>query len=191
MIIKRIVFMAEYLRFDSPIRNLQVFLRVISGVYSEIPRVIPDGVYGNSTKEAVKAFQNKFSLNETGITDNSTWDAIVRVYREIENDNALPNWVRIFPEAGLRTDNNSYTPTIYVIQTMLYALSQRFSNIPSPSLSGIVDQPTIESVKSVQYASGLNPDGNITKLFWDYLSVIYETYISTDRVSAYSDTTVI
>ncbi|MBQ6894524.1 MAG: peptidoglycan-binding protein [Clostridia bacterium] len=182
--------MTEYLNFDSPIRNLQVFLRVISGVYSEIPSVIPDGVYGNSTKEAVQAFQNRFSLNETGITDNSTWDAIVRVYREIETDNAPPNWVRIFPEAGLRTDNNSYTPTIYVIQTMLYSLSQRFSNIPPPSLSGIADQPTIESVKAIQYASGLNPDGNITKLFWDYLSVIYETYISTDRVSSSSNITV-
>ena len=100
--------MAEYLRFDSPIRNLQVFLRTISGVYTEIPSVIPDGVYGNSTKEAVKAFQNRFSLNETGITDNSTWDAILRVYREIEKDTSQPNWVRIFPEEGLKSDNNSY-----------------------------------------------------------------------------------
>lgn len=175
-------FLAEYLRFDSPIRNLQVFLRTISGVYSEIPSVIPDGVYGNSTKEAVKAFQNRFSLNETGVTDNSTWDAILRVYREIEKDTSQPNWVRIFPEDGLKSESNSYTPTIYVIQTMMYALSERFSNIPPPSLNGIIDSPTIESVKAIQYASGLNPDGNITKLFWDFLSVIYETYISTNRV---------
>ncbi len=178
--------MAEYLRFDSPIRNLQVFLRTISNVYPEIPRVIPDGVYGNSTKEAVKKFQARFSLNETGITDNSTWDSILKVYKEIEDLKASPNCVRVFPEDGLKPDNNSYTPTIYVIQTMMYALSQRFSNIPPPSLNGIIDSPTIESVKAIQYASGLNPDGNITKLFWDYLSVIYETYISTNRAENYN-----
>lgn len=178
--------MAQYLRFDSPIRNLQVFLRTISNVYPEIPRVIPDGVYGNSTKEAVRKFQARFSLNETGITDNSTWDSILRVYREIDDIVSAPNWVRIFPEDGLKSDNNSYTPTIYVIQTMMYALSQRFSNIPPPSLNGIIDSPTIESVKAIQYASGLNPDGNITKLFWDYLSVIYETYISTNRSENYN-----
>ena len=174
--------MPEYLRFDSPIHNLQVFLRRISTKYKDIPTVIPDGVYGNSTKEAVKAFQKKFSLNDTGTTDNSTWDAIFKVYTEIEKDTSEPKWVRIFPEDGLKADSNSYTPTIYVIQTMLTALSERFSNIPKPSENGILDTPTSESIKAIQVASGLNPDGNITKLFWDYLSVIYETYVSADRV---------
>lgn len=174
--------MPEYLRFDSPIHNLQVFLRAISNKYDEIPSVIPDGVYGNSTEEAVKAFQRKFLLSETGTTDNSTWDSIVNVYREIENDTSDPRWVRIYPEHGLRPENNSYTPTIYVIQTMMMAISERFSNIPPPSVNGILDNPTIESIKAIQIASGLNPDGNPSRIFWDYLSVIYETYVSTNRV---------
>lgn len=174
--------MAEYLRFDSPIHNLQVFLRAISNKYTDIPSVIPDGVYGNSTEEAVKAFQQKFLLNETGITDNSTWDSIVAVYREIEKETSEPRWIRIYPEHGLRSENSSYTPTIYVIQTMLLALSDRFSNIPKPSVNGILDYPTTESIKAIQIASGLNPDGNPSRIFWDYLSVIYETYISTNRV---------
>ena len=54
--------MANYLRFDSPIHNLQVFLRTISGKYSEIPTVIPDGVYGGTTAEAVKPFKKDFRL---------------------------------------------------------------------------------------------------------------------------------
>jgi len=78
----------------------------------------------------------------------------------------------------------SYTPTVYVMQTMMAALSERFSNIPMPSVNGTIDSPTIESIKAVQIASGLNPDGNVTKLFWNYLSVIYETFVSTDRVEA-------
>lgn len=176
--------MSDYLRFDSPIHNLQVFLRTISNKYDDIPTVIPDGVYGNSTSEAVRAFQKRFSLTQTGTTDNSTWDNIVSVYKEIERETSEPRWVRIYPEHGLTSENDSYIPTIYIMQTMMASLSERFSNIPRPSINGIVDTPTIESVKAIQIASGLNPDGNITKTFWNYLSVIYETYVSTDRVSA-------
>ncbi len=174
--------MAEYLRFNSPIHNLQVFLRAISDKYTSIPSVIPDGVYGDTTKEAVVAFQKEFGLNESGDTDNSTWDNIIDVYKEIQLEKTNPLWVRIYPEHGLRPENNSYTPTIYVIQTMMAALADRFDNIPAPSINGVLDTATSETVKAIQLASGLNPDGNITKMFWNYLSVIYETYISTDRV---------
>lgn len=173
--------MSRYLRFDSPIHNLQVFLRTISNKYSEIPSVIPDGVYGDSTKAAVSAFQEKFLLNSTGVTDNSTWDSIINVYKEIEEELSFPVSARVFPEIGLREDNNSYIPTIYVIQTMLLALSEKFSNIPAPSVNGILDSATTEAVKALQISSGLNPDGNITKIFWNYLSVIYETFVSNDR----------
>lgn len=174
--------MTQYLRFDSPIHNLQVFLRAISNKYTDIPRVLPDGVYGETTRAAVSAFQKKFLLNSTGVTDNSTWDSIVDVYRQIENESASPRWIRIYPENGLNSDNNSYIPTIYIIQAMITALSERFSNIPKPTLSGVLDLPTINSIKAIQISSGLNPDGNVTKIFWDYLSVIYEVFISTDRV---------
>lgn len=176
--------MPEYLRFDSPIHNLQVFLRAISTRYKDIPTVVPDGVYGETTKDAVLAFQKQFNLDQTGTADNSTWDRIVDVYKEIEYASSDPRWVRIYPEHGLRADSNSYTPTIYVIQTMMAALAERFDNIPMPSVNGILDTPTSETIKSIQIASGLNPDGNITRIFWDYLSVIYETFISTDRVEA-------
>ncbi len=181
--------MTQYLRFDSPIHNLQVFLRAISDKYDDIPSVIPDGVYGEDTKNAVSAFQKKFMLNETGTTDNSTWDAIVEVYREIERELRDPLCVRIYPEHGLKADTPSYTPTVYIIQNMMFALSEVFDNIPAPSVNGILDNRTSETIKAIQIASGLNPDGNINKVFWDYLAVIYETYISTDRASVNSNIT--
>jgi len=174
--------MAEYLRFNSPIHNLQVFLRLIANKYSDIPSVIPDGVYGESTKNAVSAFQKKFMLTSTGIVDNSTWDKIIDVYTEIESKTSNSRLARIYPENGLCNDNKNYVPTIYIMQVMMTALSDRFSNISKPSLNGILDNATINSIKTLQVSSGLNPDVNVTKIFWDYLSVIYETFVSVDRV---------
>ncbi len=172
----------QSLNFNSPIRNLQVFLRTISRRYPSIPMVVPDGIYGEVTQSAVRAFQKEFSLGETGVADNSTWDHIVRVYKQTELMNADGKPAVIYPEQGLDENHHSYYPTVIIIQSMLYALSEQFENIIEPSVNGKLDSRTRESIKSLQIACGLNPDGNITKNFWNFLTVVYETYISVDRL---------
>lgn len=39
-----------------------------------------DGVYGQSTANAVKTFQSIFSLPQTGIVDYATWYQISNIY---------------------------------------------------------------------------------------------------------------
>ena len=172
---------SHLLRFDSPIYNLQIFLRTISRKYPEIPNVLPDGVYGNATIDAVRAFQNKFLLNANGVTDNSTWDHIVRIYKEIEKENTL-RAVNIYPEGGLNTEDENFMATIMIMQSMMLALSNRFANIPSLEVTGVVDEATHRTIIALQYAFGLNPDGNITPTFWNFLVAIYEAYVSVDRI---------
>lgn len=172
---------SHLLRFDSPIHNLQVFLRTISRKYPEIPDVIPDGVYGDATIKAVEAFQQKFMSDADGIVGYDTWNEIVSIYKEIERENENKA-VTILPEQGINNDNGPMTSTVYIIQSMLLALSDNFSNIPKVSVTGYIDSSTIEGIKAVQYVSGLNPDGNITNIFWNYLSSIYEVFVSKDRV---------
>ena len=177
--------MKHLLKMNSPIHNLQVFLRTISREYPEIHDVIPDGVYGKATENAVAVFQRKFRLNDSGVTDYGTWDHIVTVYREIEaKSNAKP--VKIYPEEDLNENNSSYKPAILVMQAMIYSLSEIFSNIPAVTISGIYDSETVEAVKSLQIISGLNPDGVINRTFWNYLASIYEAYVSTDRAENYT-----
>ncbi len=172
---------SHLLKFDSPIHNLQVFLRTISRKYPEIPNVIPDGVYGDATVKAVEAFQQKFMSESDGIVGFDTWDKIVDVYKGIETENENKS-VTIFPEQGVLSQDELMTSTVYIIQSMLLALSDVFSNIPRVNVTGYLDTSTVEGIKAIQYASGLNPDGNITNIFWNYLSSIYEVFISKDRV---------
>ena len=169
------------LTLNSPIYNLQVFLRLIGQKYPEIPSVLPDGYYGASTVSAVTAFQKKFSLNPSGVTDNKTWDKIVEVYKEIENNNTTRN-LFVFPEEGLFIEEDSYIPTIMIIQSMLMALSEKFPYIPKPEITGILDEVTQESIKAVQIISALEPNGNISPNFWNVLSMLYEAYISKNRL---------
>ena len=173
--------MTYQLKFDSPIHNLQVFLRTISGRYSDIPSVIPDGVYGEATEASVDAFKRKFMLGDGGDTDRSTWDEVVRVYKEILNEQTT-KLITVYPENGLDYSNSNFTATVMIIQSMLKALAERFDNIPDVTVNGRIDGETTDSIKAVQIASGLNPDGNITPVFWNFLSAIYEMYVSVDRV---------
>lgn len=62
------------------VRQLQEQLDAISGIYTAIPGVVPDGIYGNATAQAVREFQSIFGLPETGTVDFATWYKISHIY---------------------------------------------------------------------------------------------------------------
>jgi len=62
------------------VSQMQDQLNVIAAVYSIIPRVAVDGIFGQQTQEAVRAFQGVFSLPATGIVDFTTWYKISEIY---------------------------------------------------------------------------------------------------------------
>ncbi|MBQ8759021.1 MAG: peptidoglycan-binding protein [Clostridia bacterium] len=65
------------------VRLMQSYLNTISDVYNTIPKIDADGIYGNATAEAVRAFQRRFYLDITGTIDAPTWGQIVEVYNFI------------------------------------------------------------------------------------------------------------
>ena len=65
---------------DEYVRLLQSYLNTIGEVYTEIPVLEEDGVFGPSTDEAVRQFQRLFNLNVDGIVDAVTWLTVGDVY---------------------------------------------------------------------------------------------------------------
>lgn len=64
----------------SKVQQIQEKLDRIAQVYSNIPRIQADGIYGEATKAAVKEFQRTFNLPQTGIIDFKTWYKISQIY---------------------------------------------------------------------------------------------------------------
>lgn len=62
------------------VRQLQEQLNLIGDYYNSIPVLVPDGIYGENTADAVRAFQKIFKLPQTGIVDYSTWYKISDMY---------------------------------------------------------------------------------------------------------------
>ncbi len=62
------------------VMQMQKQLNVIADVYSLIPKIAEDGVFGEKTAEAVRQFQEIFNLPATGIVDFPTWYKISEIY---------------------------------------------------------------------------------------------------------------
>lgn len=62
------------------VRQMQEQLDTIAQVYTAIPRVSADGIYGEGTQRAVREFQKIFDLPQTGVVDFSTWYTISQIY---------------------------------------------------------------------------------------------------------------
>lgn len=62
------------------VQTVQEYLNRIAVNYPLIPKVAQDGVYGETTKESVKVFQEVFNLPKTGTVDYATWYKLSEIY---------------------------------------------------------------------------------------------------------------
>lgn len=156
-----------------PIRSLQTMLRVIASVDSEEAHIIPDGIYGPQTMQAVSHFQRRHGIPVTGITDQTTWDAIVSVYEPalVQQGPAQPLHIALEPGQVLSKDQQH--PHLFLVQAMLMTLSQQYQSVAQPSMSGILDQTTADSLASFQYLAGLPATGELDRHTWKHLALHY------------------
>lgn len=152
-----------------PIRSLQTMLRVIAEDDRSLPTVVPDGIYGQETITAVSAFQRRNGLPVTGVTDQSTWEAIVSVYDDafVRIHKAQPIEIIMDPGQVYRLGDSS--PYLYLLQSMLLYLSLLHPSISTPPHNGTLDSPTSEALAGFQVLAGLPPTGELDKLTWKYL----------------------
>ena len=153
-----------------PVRSLQTMLRVISQDDPRLPTVIPDGIYGPSTTNAVATFQRMYGIPSTGITDQATWDQVVLIYEPalVRVGKAEP--IEILLEPGQIIVLGERNPYIYLTQAMLSQLSTRYHLIPPVELSGVLDEDTSESLSAFQSLAGLPVTGELDRMTWKLLS---------------------
>lgn len=64
----------------SSVIKIQEQLNAISNNYPLIPKLTPDGIFGERTQEAVRVFQSVFGLTQDGIVGPRTWYRIQDIY---------------------------------------------------------------------------------------------------------------
>lgn len=155
---------------NQPIRDLQTMLRVLAQDDASLPKVVPDGIYGPQTMNAVSALQRQNGIPVTGVADQRTWDQIVALYEPalIRIEKAEPIEVILDPGEVLQYGDSS--PYIYLMQSMLIQLATDHPSITPPDHSGIMDESTVDAVKAFQKLAGLPVTGEVDKITWKHLS---------------------
>lgn len=166
-----------------PIRSLQTMLQVIAQADPSHPAPIPDGIYGQQTLAAVSEFQRKHGLPVTGVTDQATWEAIVAAYAPslVEVDRAQPLNILLNPHEVLR--RGSRHPHVLLVQAMLTTLSQVYKSVALPSLTGVLDGQTADSLSTFQYLAALPMTGQLDKMTWRNLALQYPQAASRGNIS--------
>jgi len=152
-----------------PVRSLQTMLRVLAQDDPVLPDLVPDGIYGQETVNAVLAFQRKTGLPTSGVADQSTWESIAASYEDalIRVGKAEP--IEIIMDPGKIFVLGESSPYLYLTQSMLLFLSQLHPDIATPSHSGTLDSSTSEALAGFQLLAGLPPTGELDKITWKYL----------------------
>lgn len=155
---------------SQPIRSLQTMLRVLSENDPSLPTVVPDGIYGQNTIQAVSAFQRQRGLPVTGITDETTWNAIVAAYEPALIIVGPAEPIEIIMDPGQVYRLGDESPYLLLAQSMLIYLSGDYDTIPRPNHTGILDRETASALSGFQTLNGLPDTGQLDKITWKNLS---------------------
>lgn len=156
-----------------PVRSLQTMLQVIAIAGEGYSSLIPDGIYGPETMQAVSGFQRSHGLPVTGITDRSTWDAISAAYIPAlqEIDRAASITAVWNPGQIVRLGESH--PNLLLVQGMLDVLSRVYHSIGQPGLTGTLDESTADALSSFQMLHRLPMTGQLDRRTWEALTRQY------------------
>lgn len=156
-----------------PVRSLQTMLRVISVRYTELPTIIPDGIYGPQTMTAVTAFQRKSGIPVTGVVDLLTWETIVAEYAPALTHQAKAEPIQAILNPSQVIRAGEYNRCLYLAQAMLLVLATDYGNIPTLPVNGFLDPATAAALTAFQELSDLPATGELDKITWKHLSLQY------------------
>ncbi len=153
--------------------ELQSYLRNIGRTDTDIPRVIPDGIFGQQTEDAVKGFQKKYGFEENGIVDFPLWTKIIEVNREAIFEFSEPRQVARISNEDLPLSLGMQNNAVYHLKTMLLYLGQKHDNFKEITVTNLFDAETQGSVRQWQRAIRTDDNGIVDKFTWNMLADYY------------------
>ncbi len=153
---------------------LQYYLDYLSAYYDTIPAVEVDGVYGESTRNAVYAAQAALGLPVDGVVGEETWRAIVDAYygivRRIPVSYTEGNTI---PFGGETLRQGSESEAVRVLQEYLTYIADYFPEIPAVTPTGYYGPRTEASVRALQEVVGLPVSGLVGAVTWGAITDLY------------------
>lgn len=160
------------------VQILQIQLNRIRQNYPAIPEITnPKGTFGIETENAVRKFQEVFSLPQTGIVDKATWYRIKQYYNgvkslaELTSEGITLEEVTVPFSTQLAQGNSGID--VRTLQYYLSIIAYFNSDLEPVPLGGIYDSATVDAVERFQEFYGLPVTGIVDNDTWNVIDRIY------------------
>ena len=158
---------------DDAVFEMQSYLRNIGRLDSDISTVVPDGIFGEETTAAVKSFQKKYGLAETGIVDFAVWESIKNKSAEAVFTYSEPAQVAPIKNSDLPLITGTDNALVYTLHLMLNSVAARYKNFTPLPVQSAFDSATQEQVRLWQRVAALEESGQVDKKTWNSLAAMY------------------
>lgn len=158
---------------DDAVFEAQSYLRNIGRLDSDISRVVPDGIFAAETTDAVKSFQRKYGLTETGIIDFELWELIKNKNSEAVFAASEPVQIVRITNDDLPLVKGTDSTLVYTLHLMLNNVARRYDNFTPLPLQSLFDENTEREVRRWQRVIATEESGQVDKTTWNYLSEFY------------------
>ncbi len=157
------------------VRTVQYYLNILAYFNSAIQAPPLDGVFGASTADAVRVFQQYYGLPVTGVVNTASWNVLNRIYSETVE--FLPqgysgNNAKLFP--GYVLSEGMSGENVRDLQTYLSLIGQNYAAIPEIPVTGYFGSQTRNAVTEFQNAFGINPSGAVGAVTWNTIAKQYD-----------------
>ncbi len=164
------------------VKILQTQLNRITQNYPAIPTIEDvDGIFGVSTQNAVRKFQEIFNLPQTGVVDKSTWYKIKRYYNGVKQLGELLSEGVTAEEAevpfGRTLSRGDQGTPVRIIQYYLNVIGYFNPDLDLLPIDGVFGAGTENAVKAFQSFYGLPADGVVGRNTWNRMETIYQQII--------------
>lgn len=160
------------------VQLIQIRLNRISRNFPGIPKINNvDGFFDSTTTDAVRKFQEVFSLTPDGIVGRATWNEINHIYNAVKDLYAVTS-------EGLSIDEleTVYTEVlregmsntgVLTLQYYLAYISLFVPTVQSTAVDGSFGTGTKNAVISFQKTYGLDPTGVVDEVVWNSIENTY------------------
>lgn len=166
------------------VRVIQYLLRYVATFDNRIPLINVDGIYGQRTADATRAFQELYGLTPTGEMNEATYSLLYDTYRGYIN--SLPNSQFIGtarPYPGFTLTEGQSNEYVTALQAYLAFIARTYPEIPEISIDGVFGPATRNAVIAYQNRFDLTPDGIAGLRTWESIGNLYSDLAKGETVT--------
>lgn len=157
------------------VRELQYLLNLVSEFVNTVPSVTIDGIFGENTAAAVRAYQSVAELPVTGVVEVDTWESLYRAYQGILAILPEDYGGVIEPYPGYPLTRGQRGEDVRLLQNYLNFISDIYTEIPKIAVDGDFGPSTEAAVKAYQQIFGIPVTGVVGAGTWDSIANTYSS----------------